>query len=107
MRILARQSGVLDGLYLCPKCGESMVKIAHEFRCTCSAEPEELVAAGLIPSKDSSGKLIFDLVAKDQQWIQATQALSKGVEIDNAYLEKLGLSLEKIKQYQIKYSLVP
>jgi len=107
MRIRARQGGVLDGLYICPKCGGTMVRIAHDFRCTCNAEPEELVAAGLIPSKDSSGKLVFDLIAMDQQSIQATQALSKSVEIDNAYLEKLGLSLEKIQQYQLRYNLVP
>jgi len=107
MRILARESGVLDGLYVCPKCGGTMVKIAHEFRCTCNAEPEELVAAGLIPTKTAEGKLSFNLIANDQQSVQATQALSKGMEIDNVCLEKLGLNLDKIRQYQLKYELVP
>jgi hypothetical protein len=107
MRIRARQAGVLDGLYVCPKCGGTMVKIAHQLRCTCNAEPEELVAAGLIPTRNTDGKLSFDLTAKDQQSVQGTQALSKGLEIDNAYLEKLGLNLDKIKEYQLKYGLVP
>ena len=107
MRIMARQSGVLDGIYICPKCGGTMVKIVDKFRCTCDSEPEELVAAGFIPSKSAEGKLSFDLTAKDQQSVQITQALSKGVEIDNAYLEKLGLNLDKIRQYQLKYGLVP
>jgi hypothetical protein len=84
-----------------------MVKVAKEMRCIAEAEPEELVAAGLIPSKDSTGKRTFDLTAKDQQSIQISQALSKSVEIDNIYLESLGLSLEKIRQYQLKHNLVP
>jgi hypothetical protein len=104
---MARQSGVLDGIYLCTKCAGRIVRIAKELRCTCNSEPEELVAAGIIPSKDASGNLTFDLTAKDQQSIQATQALSKSVEIDNAYLEKLGLNLDKIREYQVKYNLVP
>jgi hypothetical protein len=107
MRIMARDPGVMDGIYRCADCGGPMVKIDHEFRCIEKAEPEELVAAGLIPSRDSSGKLVFDLAAKDQQSIQATQALSKSVEIDNAYLEKLDLDLEKIRQYQLKLNRVP
>ena len=107
MRIMARQSGVLDGIYHCPKCEGRMVRIVSDFRCTCNAEPEELVAAGFIPSKDGSGKLVFDLVTKDQQSIQATQALSQSAEIDNAYLENLGLNLDKIREYQVKHGLVP
>jgi hypothetical protein len=106
MRIMARKAGVLDGIYKCVECNGPMIKIGTELRCLEKAEPEELVAAGLIPSKDASGKLGFDIIAKDQQAIQATQALSKSVEIDNAYLEKLGLNLEKIRQYQLKYDLV-
>jgi hypothetical protein len=107
MRIMARQSGVLDGIYVCPKCGGTMVKIVDRFRCTCDSEPEELVAAGFIPSKNADGKLSFDLTAKDQQSIQITQALSHSEEIDNIYLENLGLNLEKIQQYQLKHGLVP
>jgi hypothetical protein len=107
MRIMARQGGVLDGIYLCTKCGGRMVRLVQELRCTCNSEPEELVAAGIIPSKDASGNLAFDLTAKDQQSIQATQAMSKSMEIDNAYLEKLGLNLDKIREYQVKYGLVP
>ena len=107
MRIMMRESGVLDGIYVCPKCGGTMVKIVHEFRCTCDTEPEALIAAGFIPTKNAEGKLSFDLTAKDQQSVQITQALSKSVEIDNAYLEKLGLNLEKIREYQLKYDLVP
>jgi hypothetical protein len=84
-----------------------MVKIGSELRCLQEAEPEELVAAGLIPSKDSTGKLLFDIVAKDQQSMQATQALSKSMEIDNAYLEKMGLNVDKIREFQLKYNLVP
>lgn len=107
MRIMARQPGVMDGINLCAGCNCPMVQVAGELRCIAEAEPEELVAAGLIPTRDASGKLIFDLVAKDQQSIQATQALSKSVEIDNAYLEKLGLDTEKIRQYQVKHNLLP
>jgi hypothetical protein len=104
---MARQSGILDGIHLCADCNCPMVQIAGKLRCTAEAEPEELVAAGLIPTRDASGKLTFDLVTKDQQSIQATQALSKSVEIDNAFLEKLGLNLDKIREYQLKYNLVP
>jgi len=107
MRIMARQAGILDGIYRCVECNGPMVKIGSELRCIEKAEPEELVAAGLIPSKDATGKLTFDLATKDQQSVQATQALSKSVEIDNAYLEKLGLNLDKIHEYQLKQSLVP
>src|SRR5688572_11485786 len=107
MRIMARKEGVMDGIHLCAECDGPMAKIASEMRCISKAEPEELVAAGLIPSKDVTGKISFNLAAKDQQSIQATQALSKGVEIDNAYLEKLGLNLDKIRHYQLKYNLVP
>jgi hypothetical protein len=84
-----------------------MIQIAGKLRCIAEAEPEELVASGLIPIRDTSGKLTFDLTTKDQQSIQATQALSKSVEIDNALLEKLGLNLDKIREYQLKYNLVP
>lgn len=104
---MAREEGVMDGINLCAECNCPMVKVAWEMRCVSKTEPEELVAAGLIPSKDPSGKLNFDLEAKDQQSIQATQALSGSVEIDNVYLEKLGLNLDKIRQYQLKYNLVP
>ena len=83
-----------------------MVKVASELKCIAETEPEELVATGLIPSKDASGKITFDLAAKDQQQIQITQALSNSVELDNAYLEKLGLNIEKIRQYQLKHGLV-
>jgi hypothetical protein len=107
MRIRARQQGIIDGINLCAECNCPMVQIAGELRCIAEAEPEELVATGLIPTRDASGKLNFDLVAKDQQSIQATQALSKSVEIDNAYLEKLGLNLEKIREYQVKHNLMP
>ena len=104
---MARQQGVIDGINICVECNCPMVKVAGEMRCIAEAEPEELVAAGLIPTRDVSGKLSFDLVTKDQQSIQATQALSKSVEIDNVYLEKLGLNLEKIREYQVKHNLVP
>jgi hypothetical protein len=104
---MAREPGVLDGINICVECNCPMVQIAGKLRCIAEAEPEELVAAGLIPTRDASGKLTFDLTAKDQQSIQATQALSKSVEIDNAFLEKLGLSLDKIREYQVKYNLVP
>jgi hypothetical protein len=104
---MAREPGVLDGINICVECYCPMVQIAGKLRCIAEAEPEELVAAGLIPTRDASGKLTFDLTAKDQQSIQATQALSKSVEIDNAFLEKLGLSLDKIREYQVKYNLVP
>ncbi len=104
---MAREAGVLDGIYRCVECNSPMIKIASELRCLEKAEPEELVASGLIPSRDTMGKVSFDIVAKDQQSIQATQALSKGIEIDNAYLEKLGLNLDKIREYQLKYNLVP
>jgi hypothetical protein len=104
---MARDAGVLNGIYTCQECNGPMVRIGSELRCLLKAEPEELVAAGLIPTKDSTGKLSFDTVARDQQSIQATQALSKGMEIDNAYLEKMGLNLDKIREFQLKYNLVP
>ena len=107
MRIMARQAGILDGIYRCAECNGPMVKIVSQLRCIEKAEPEELVAAGLIPSKDATGKLTFDLAAEDQQSIQATQALSKSMEIDNTYLEKMGLNLDKIHEYQLKHNLVP
>ena len=97
----------MNGIYTCVECNCPMVKIGSELRCLVKAEPEELVAAGLIPTKDSTGKLLFDIVAKDQQLIQATQALSNSMEIDNSYLEKLGLNLDKIREFQLKYNLVP
>ena len=107
MRIRAREEGVMDGIYMCVECNSPMVKVAGQLRCITKVEPEELVANGLIPSKDASGNLTFDLKARDQQSIQATQASSKSVEIDNAYLEKMGLNLEKIRQYQLRDNLVP
>ena len=107
MRIMARDSGVLNGIYTCPNCNCPMVKVGSELRCLQEAEPEELVATGLIPTKDSNGKLSFDIVARDQQTIQATQASSKSMEIDNAYLEKMGLNVDKIREFQLKYNLVP
>lgn len=104
---MARQAGIMDGIYQCANCNGPMVKVATELRCVAETEPEELVATGLIPSRDASGKVSFDLTAKDQQSIQITQALSKSVELDNAYLEKLGLNLDRIREYQLKYDLVP
>jgi hypothetical protein len=107
MRIMARQAGVMDGLYNCTECGEPMVKVGTEFRCTKKVEPEELVAVGFIPGKDAKGSFTFVSSARDQQKLQASQASSNSVEIDNAFLEKLGLDLDKIRQYQIKHNIVP
>ena len=104
---MARKQGIIDGINICAECNCPMVQVAGKMRCIAEAEPEELVATGLIPTKGADGKLTFDLVTKDQQSIQATQALSKSVEIDNVYLEKLGLNLEKIRAYQVKYNMVP
>jgi hypothetical protein len=33
--------------------------------------------------------------------------LSKRVELDDIYLEKLGLNVEKVRHYQLKHGLVP
>ncbi len=107
MRIMARISGVLDGIAQCTDCSGTMVKAGIEYRCKCKMEPEELVAVGFIPSKNSEGKIVFDSTALDQQEIQATQADARSVEIDNAHLQALGLDLYKIRQYQIKHALVP
>ena len=104
---MARNPGILNGIYQCAECGGPMIKVGSAFRCRQKVDAEELVAVGLIPGKDPKGNLIFDLSAKDQQAIQATQAYSNSVEIDNGYLEKLGLDLEKIRQYQIRHNLVP
>lgn len=107
MRIMARDPAIQDGILRCAECGGPMVKVGSEIRCLQKVEPEELVAVGFIPSPDPDGKLSFDLYAKDQQRIQTSQAYSSSVEIDNAYLEKLGLNLDKIRQYQLKHSRVP
>lgn len=84
-----------------------MVKAGHEFRCMSKIEPEELVALGFIPSKNGEGKVEFKTTALDQQSIQISQALSRSVELDNAFLQSVGLDLYKIRQYQVKHSLVP
>jgi hypothetical protein len=107
MRIMMRNPGVLDGIITCADCGGPMIKVGIDYRCMQKTEPEELAAVGLIPSKDPAGKVYFDLSAKDQQSIQATQALSGSVEIDNAYLEKMGLNLQKVREYQIKHKVLP
>jgi hypothetical protein len=104
---MARIPGVLDGIARCTDCDGTMVKVGTEYRCMCKMEPEELVAVGFIPSKNSEGKIVFDTTAVDQQEIQATQADTRSVEIDNTHLQSLGLDLYKIRQYQIKHSLVP
>lgn len=107
MRIMARQGGILDRIYQCAECGEPMIKVGTVFKCMQKVEPEELVAVGFIPRRDSKGNLTFDLSAKDQLAIEATQAYNNSVEIDNAYLEKLGLNLDKIREYQLQHNLVP
>jgi hypothetical protein len=86
-----------------------MVKIGSEYKCPEKVEPEELVAVGFIPIKDEAGnqKFTFDLTTKDQQQIQASQAYSKTVEIDDVFLQSLGLDLQKIRDYQSKHRLVP
>lgn len=104
---MTRDAGVLDGIMRCPECGGPMVKVGREYRCLDKAEPEELVAVGLIPSKDSEGKIKFDFTAPDQQRLQISQALSHTVQVDDSYLQSLGLNLEKIQQYQAKHNLVP
>ena len=104
---MARIPGVLDGIARCTECGGSMIRAGNESRCMCKMEPEELVAIGFIPSKNADGKIVFDTTAVDQQAIQATQAATRSVEIDNAHLQALGLDLYKIRQYQIKHALVP
>lgn len=109
MRIMARIPGVLNGIMRCVQCNYPMVKIGMEYRCPEKAEPEELVAVGFIPVKDESGnkKFTFDLTTKDQQQIQASQAYSKAVEIDDVYLQSVGLDLQKIREYQLKHGLMP
>ncbi len=107
MRIMTRDSAVQDGIVQCAECGGPMVKVGVEMRCLTKVEPEELVAVGLIPSMNADGKLTFDLTAKDQQRIQTSQAYSSSMEIDNAYLEKIGLNLDKIRQYQLKHGRLP
>jgi hypothetical protein len=104
---MAREPAVQDGILQCAECGGPMVRVGSEMRCLQKVEPEELVAVGLVPAMDSDGKMTFDLYAKDQQKIQTSQAYSNGVEIDNAFLEKLGLNLDKIRQYQLKHGRVP
>lgn len=84
-----------------------MIKAGNEYRCVNKMEPEELVAIGFIPSKNGEGKIVFNTTALDQQSIQISQASSRSVELDNAYLQSLGLDLYKIRQFQIKHSLVP
>ena len=107
MRIIARKPGVLDRLMTCSDCGQPMARIAAEYRCLEKVEPEELVAVGFIPGKDAGGKLTFDGIARDQQALQISQALSGCAEIDDGYLQGLGLNLEKIRSYQLKHKLVP
>jgi hypothetical protein len=107
MRIMARTPGVLDGIMTCAECGGPMVKAGHEYRCMSKMEPEELVALGFLPSKNGEGKVEFKTTALDQQSIQISQASSRSVELDNAYLQSVGLDLYKIRQYQVKHSLVP
>lgn len=107
MRIMARDSGVQDGIMRCSDCGGPMVKLVRDYRCIDKLEPEELVAAGFIPSKDASGKLVYETPALDQQRVQASQAYTHSVEIDDAYLASLGLDAEKIRKYQQKHGLVP
>jgi len=107
MRIMARASGVLDGIMRCAECENPMIKAGNEYRCVNKMEPEELVAIGFIPSKNGEGKIVFNTTALDQQSIQISQASSRSVELDNAYLQSLGLDLYKIRQFQIKHSLVP
>jgi hypothetical protein len=106
---MARIQGVLNGIMRCVQCNAPMVKIGAEYRCPEKVEPEELVAVGFIPIKDESGnkKFTFDLITKDQQQIQTSQAYSKTVEIDDVFLQSLGLDLQKIRDYQLKHSLMP
>lgn len=107
MRIMARNPGVQDGIMRCSECGGPMVKLGREYRCMDKLEPEELVALGFIPSRDASGKLLFELAARDQQQVQASQAYTHSVEIDDAYFQALGLDAAKVRQYQQKHDLVP
>jgi hypothetical protein len=107
MRIHARAAGVLDGLVTCSDCGGPMARVAGEYRCIEKVEPEELVAVGFVPTKEAGGKLRFEGTAKDQQSLQISQALSRSVEIDDTYLQGLGLDLDKIRSYQLKHNLVP
>lgn len=104
---MARNAGVQDGIMRCSECGGPMVKLGREYRCMDKLEPEELVALGFIPSKDASGKLSYELAALDQQRVQASQAYTHSVEIDDVYLQSLGLDSAKIRQYQQKHDLVP
>ncbi len=106
MRIMARDSGVMDGILRCPECDGPLARVGSEYRCLLKIQPEELVAVGFIPSQDAGGKITFDHAAQDQQRYQASQAYTNSMEIDNAYLEKLGLDLQKIREYQLKYHLV-
>ena len=104
---MQRRAAVQDGIMKCTECGGPMVLIGEDTRCMDKLEPEELVAVGFIPSKDSTGKIQYATTAVDQQRIQATQAYTSSVEIDNTSLQSLGLDLEKIKQFQLKHNLVP
>ncbi len=107
MRIMARNPGMMDGILKCPECDGPLVEVGSEYRCLQKTPAEELVAVGLIPSRNVDGKLTYDLVAVDQQKLQASQAYTNGMEIDNTCLEKLGLDLQKIRDYQLKYHRVP
>lgn len=107
MKIVARNPGVLDGIMQCTECGGPMIKVGKEYRCLEKVEPEELVAVGLIPSKAPDGKIAFDLAALDQQKVQISQALTHTMDIDDSYIQSLGLNLDKIRQHQLKYGLVP
>jgi len=104
---MAREPGVMDGILRCSECEGPLVEVGGEYRCPQKTEAEELVAVGLIPSRTADGKLTYDLAAVDQQKLQASQAYTHSTEIDNVYLEKLGMDLQKIRNYQLKYHRVP
>ena len=104
---MERSSGVQDGIMRCNECNGPMVKLGIAYRCMDKVSPEEIVAVGFIPTKDGSGKLSFDNPTVDQQRVQASQAYTSSVEIDDAYLKALGLDLDKIRQFQLKHHMVP
>jgi hypothetical protein len=107
MRIIARSDGVQDGIMRCAECGGPLIKAGDEYRCLQKMPPEELVALGILPSKNSEGKIDFNFTTKDQQRIQISQALSNTVEVDEAFLVSMGLDLQKIKEFQIKHGVLP
>lgn len=104
---MARDPGVMDGILRCSECDGPLIEVGTEFKCLQKTPAEELVAVGLIPSRTADGKLTYDFAAADQQKLQASQAYTHSTEIDNTYLEKLGLDLQKIREYQLKYHRVP